>query len=384
MLPLLDILCVTSLCGSGGLALFRHAFWRPLDADSAPNMNLSQWPSVDIIVPARNEADMIPQSLPTLLQQNYPGTWRVILVDDNSQDGTGALAKKLAGDIGKSDRLSLVPLREKPAGWSGKVAAMNAGYAQSHADYVLFTDADIAHPQDSLRTLVAHAATHNLALTSRMVLLHCASTAEKLMIPAFVFFFAMLYPFSAINNVRSRISGAAGGVMLIARPALDRIGGLRSIQNALIDDCSLAKAIKGTGDPIAAPQPIELALTHSIRSLRPYPVMHDLWRMVARTAFTQLHYSTPLLIGTIFGLGILFIAPLIGIMAGSLYASLAGLLAWLTLSLIYAPMIRFYRLPLIWALTLPLAACVYMGATIDSARLYWQGQGGQWKGRAQA
>ncbi len=336
--------------------------------DRAPDP--ASWPSIDVVVPARDEADVLPRTLPTLLAQDYPGAWKIIVVDDHSCDGTGAIARDLGVTV-------IVPpgLGE---GWSGKVAAMNAGALHSHADYILFTDADIAHPPDSLRRLAARAVAKDLDLTSRMARLRCESRAEKLLVPAFAFFFAMLYPFRRANDPRSRVAAAAGGVTLVRRQVLDAIGGLACIKSALIDDCSLAKAIKLHGGRI------ELTLTDDTLSLREYPRFADIHRTVARTAYTQLRYSPFLLLGTCLGMALLFLLPPLSLVISSPFAVRSGCAAWLIMFAIYLPMVRFYKQSAAMALTLPLAALVYIVATIDSARLHWQHKGGQWKGRTKS
>ena len=242
------LLSCFALCGWIYLAFFHAGFWQlALDGD-APEPE--EWPSVDIIVPARNEAAILPRSLPSLLRQNYPGTWRVLLVDDHSTDGTGTIAQRIATSHNAIECLTVIEAPDLPVGWSGKVAAMQAGIAQSTADYILFTDADIEHPADSLKRLVSHAIERKFDLVSRMVKLHCQTMAEKLLIPAFVFFFTMLYPFWSVNNSESDVAAAAGGVMLVKRKTLDAIGGLACIKSALIDDCALAKAVKEHGGPL--------------------------------------------------------------------------------------------------------------------------------------
>jgi hopene-associated glycosyltransferase HpnB len=420
----MSILVVLGLLGWLYLAVFHGAFWRPLIAQPSPEPEA--WPSVDIIVPARNEADSLPQSLPSLLAQNYPGAWRVLLVDDHSEDTTAEVARRLAnspspwgggkgagshagisllsgasgqvapltpplapsqgeGDIHvRADRLKIIAAPDLPKGWVGKVAAMQAGVAQSQADYILFTDADIRHPANSLRRLVARATFGKLDLVSLMVRLHCASAAEKLLIPAFVFFFAMLYPFRRANDPASNLAAAAGGVMLLRRAALNNAGGLAAIKSAVIDDCALAKIIKRAGGALSTAGSQELSLANDVHSLRVYPAIGDVWRRVARTAFTQLRCSYALLFGVVVGMGLLFAAPVVAFLFGNLFATAAGFSAWLAMTLLYMPMVRFYRLPAIWALTLPLAALIYSIATVDSARLFLQGRGGQWKGRAAA
>jgi hopene-associated glycosyltransferase HpnB len=382
MLTCSAIIAVLSLIGWIYLAVFNGFFWLPLLAEAQPEPDA--WPSVDIIIPARNEANILPRCLPSLLAQDYPGAWRVLLVDDHSEDGTRDVALRLATTQNKTDRLAIVTAPDLPQGWSGKVAAMQAGVTQSSADYILFTDADIEHNHGSLRQLISRALYKKLDLTSLMVKLHCRTAAEKLMVPAFVFFFAMLYPFRRAGDPDSKIAAAAGGVVLLRRRALDNIGGLNSIHDALIDDCALAKAIKQNGGDNQTPGRIELTLTHQVKSLRLYPQIWDVWQMVARTAFTQLCYSPLLLAGTVFGMGLLFFSPILFAFSGNIIAVLSALLADIIMIMIYVPMVRFYGLPGIWAFTLPFAALFYIGATIDSARLYWQNKGGQWKGRSQA
>jgi hopene-associated glycosyltransferase HpnB len=363
------------------LAFFHAGFWQlALDGD-APDPET--WPSIDIVVPARDEAAALPESLPSLLTQDYPGAWRIILVDDHSKDGTGKIAKTIAAQH-KFERLTVIAAPALPAGWSGKVAAMEAGVMQSNAEYVLFTDADIEHAPDSLRRLAARATERDFALVSRMVKLHCETPAEKLLIPAFVFFFMMLYPFWRVNDADSETAAAAGGVMLVKRKVLDAVGGLASIKSALIDDCALARIIKRYGGPDGTPTRIELTLTSDTRSLRVYPHMDDVWRIVARTAYTQLRHSPFLLAATVVGMAALFLLPMLLPVTGWPLAAEAGLAAWLVMCMIYLPMIRFYELPIYWVLALPAAAAIYILATIDSARLYCQGKGGQWKGRTQA
>lgn len=365
-LPL--ILACLALLGWLYLTFLHGAFWRLLFDERWPDP--AAWPSVDVVIPARDEAGVLPRTLPSLLTQDYPGPWQIILIDDHSEDDTGAVARVL-GDRVHPDRLTVIVPPALPAGWSGKVAAMNAGALHSTADYILFTDADIAHPPDSLRRLAACAIGRNLDLTSRMARLHCESLPEKLLVPAFVFFFAMLYPFR-------RAAAAAGGVMLVRRRTLDAIGGLASIKSALIDDCSLAAAIKKHGGKT------ELTLIDDTLSVREYPRFADIHRTVARTAYTQLRHSFFLLLGTCFGMALLFLIPPLSLFTGASFAAAAGCAAWLIMFVIYLPMVRFYKLPVALALTLPIAALLYLVATVDSAWLYWQGKGGQWKGRTEA
>lgn len=382
MLSITAILGCLSLAGWIYLAFFHGHFWRPLIAEEA--IEPAVWPSIDIIVPARDEADILPRSLPSLLQQDYPATWRILLVDDHSLDGTAELARKIATQQNKFQHLEVITAPDLPPGWTGKVAAMQAGVAKSEADYILFTDADIEHAPHSLRRLASRALEKKLDLTSLMVKLRCRELSEQLLIPAFVFFFAMLYPFERANDMDTKVAAAAGGVMLVRRKALNNIGGLASIKAALIDDCSLAKNIKRFGGDNHNPGRIELTLATDVKSLRAYPDIASVWQMIARSAYTQLRYSPLLLLGTFIGMSILFIAPFILPCISGGMTGLAGLVAAIIMIVLYMPMVVFYDLPLVWSLSLPLAAIVYIGATLDSARLYWQGKGGQWKGRAQA
>lgn len=371
------ILCAFAVVAWLYLAFAHKKFWIPLLPRAVADADV--WPSIDIIVPARNEAEAMPVAMPALLAQEYPGAWKVILVDDHSTDGTAAIAASVAQDMDAEARLEIVVAPKLVEGWSGKVAAMNAGLAHSRAEYVLFTDADIRHPPHSLRDLAARAVGGKLDLVTRMVRLNCESFAEKLLIPAFVFFFAMLYPFRAANDPRSKVAAAAGGTMLVRRELLDAAGGLARIKNALIDDCSLARLIKNAGGST------ELTLSDDIDSLRAYPVIEDVWHMVARTAYTQLRYSPLLLTGTLLGLAWLYLVPPLAFFFSSGAETVfLGLCAWVLSAVLYLPTVRFYRLGAAWALTLPLSALVYGAATFDSARLYHLGKGGQWKGRAQA
>jgi hopene-associated glycosyltransferase HpnB len=376
------ILALFALAGWSYLSLFHGLSWLPLLDPPAPEPDA--WPSVDIIVPARNEADSLPHSLPSLLSQDYPGVWRVLLVDDHSTDFTNRTARQIAFDRGCMDKIAVIAAPDLPPGWSGKVAAMQAGVSQSKSNYILFTDADIKHPKDSLRRLVARALDGKLDLVSLMVKLHCENAVEKLLIPAFVFFFAMLYPFRRANDHASRVAAAAGGVMLVKKQALENIGGLERIKSALIDDCALARAIKDSGGEGGAKGRIRLTLTQDAKSLRIYATLREAMHLITRTAFTQLRHSSDLLALTVAGLGLLFIVPFLVALFAHGASALFGFAAWFLMTAIYWPMVRFYTLPFFWALTLPLAAALHLIATIDSARRYWQGKGGQWKGRAQA
>jgi hopene-associated glycosyltransferase HpnB len=364
------------------LLLARGGFWRCIQRDSrdVPEAEPSSWPSVVAVVPARNEADMIPQSLASLLRQSYPGRFSVILVDDNSDDGTLVAAREVAAS--SSTPLTIVRGAPLPAGWTGKLWALRQGIERADAsmkppDYLLLTDADIGFEPDALRSLVRRAEAGGLAMVSLMAKLRCRSFAERALIPAFIFFFQMLYPFAWVNRREARTAAAAGGCLLVKRTALAQSGGVESIRGALIDDCALAARLKRQG-------PLWLGLTEQVRSLRPYPYFGDIRRMVARSAYAQLRFSPWLLAATIAGLALAYLtAPLITVF-GSDTARWLAAAAWALMAVAFWPTLRFYRLPLYWAPMLPAIAAVYLGFTLDSALQYRQGRGGAWKGRAQA
>jgi hopene-associated glycosyltransferase HpnB len=361
------------------LLLARGGFWyeRPRPAPEAS----AQWPEIAAVVPARNEAEGIGAAIGSLLRQRYPGRFSVVLVDDHSDDGTADLARAAAREAGAAERLTVVEARALPPGWTGKLWAVAEGLRHleasgSDAELVLLTDADIAHHADNVAELTARMEMSRLELASLMVLLRCESFAERALIPAFVFFFAMLYPFAWVNDRRRATAGAAGGCMLVRRSGLARIGGIESIRGALIDDCALGRKIKAIG-------PIWLGLTARTRSLRRYDGLGDIWRMIARTAYTQLHHS-PILLGlTVISLVVTYLAPpAIALSAGGI-AGPVGAMTWLAMSIAFAPILRLYRQPLAMAPLLPLIALFYLAATVDSARRHRLGRGGEWKGRVQ-
>jgi len=343
------------------------------DRDAPPEPDA--WPSVAAVVPARNEAELIERSIGSLLAQDYPGRFRVILVDDQSGDGTGALARSL-----DNGRLTVVDGAAHPPGWTGKLFAVHQGVECASAadppDYLWLTDADIAHTPDNLRRLVARAQAGKLVLTSLMAKLHCESVAERFLVPAFVFFFDMLFPFAWANDPRKRTAAAAGGCMLVRREALARAGGIEAIRSEIIDDCALAGRLKAQG-------PIWLGLTERAVSIRPYPRLADIRAMVARSGYAQLGYSPLILAGTVLGMVLLYVVPLAGLATGGLGA-LAGALAWAAMTVAFQPMLRFYRRSPLWGLALPAIGVFYAAFTIESAVQFWRGRGGMWKGRAQA
>lgn len=353
---------------------------------------LSHYPSVCVVIPARNEADVLPISLKSLLCQEYGGDYSLILVDDQSDDGTGEIAQQIAQQLQQSQRLSVIKGQPLAQGWSGKLYAMEQGirYIQQQTipcEYILFTDADIEHHSTNLQELVTKSVSENLALTSLMVRLRCESLWEKFLIPAFIFFFQKLYPFPWVNNPRHPMAAAAGGCILIQRSALESIGGLNCVRQALIDDCSLASAVKSqiqatSENPTSA---IWLGLSTQTRSLRPYDSLDTIWNMVARTAFTQLNYSIALLLGTLAGMTLVYliapIAVIVGVGMGNYGLMGLGGITWLLMAVSYLPTLRLYDLSPWWGLSLPVIALLYTLMTLDSALRYWQGKGGGWKGR---
>ena len=367
------------------LLFARGGFWRARPAVPLASTPRDAWPAVAAVVPARNEADVIAQAVGTLLAQAYPGPFHVIVVDDHSTDGTADAARAAALALQCPDRLTVLSAKPLPQGWSGKVWAQSQGIEAVRtlglpADFLLLTDADIGHPTDAVTQLVARADAEQRDLVSLMVRLRCDSFWEKALIPAFVFFFAKLYPFSWVNNPRNRTAAAAGGCMLVRRTALEEAGGIESIRAELIDDCSLAARIKHRGE---GRHPIRLDVAARSVSLRPYDNWREIWNMIARTAFTQLHYSAWLLAGTLAGMAIIYLTPPVAALALG-PRGLPAWLAWAAMCCAYAPMLRYYGRSPLWAPFLPLVALFYVGATFASAVRYWRGKGGQWKARVQA
>jgi hopene-associated glycosyltransferase HpnB len=354
-----------------GLLFGRGWFWLMRERDTAEVAAPERWPSVVAVVPARNEADVIATSLGSLLKQDYPGPFRIVLVDDQSEDATADAARAWG-----SDRLEVVAGAPHPEGWTGKLFAVSQGVEKAGAaDYLWLTDADIAHAPDNLRRLVARAET-GFVLVSLMAKLRCESLAERFLIPAFVFFFDMLFPFRQVNDPKCKTAAAAGGCMLVRRLALEAAGGIASIKAEIIDDCALGRRLKGQG-------PIWLGLTERSVSLRPYPRLGDIRAMVARSAYAQLHYSPLILAGTMLGMALLYLVPLFGLLSGGM-AALFGVLAWGAMTVAFQPMLHFYRLSPFWGVALPAIGVFYAAFTFDSAVQHWRGRGGMWKGRAQA
>lgn len=363
------------------LVLFHGRYWRERP-HKAPAAGPKHWPEIAAIVPARNEAPVVGEAVRSLLQQDYPGKLRIILVDDQSSDGTAGIVRAAAAELGAADRVRVVSGTTLPEGWTGKMWAVHHGSGEVEdfspgAKYVWLTDADISHDAGSLRGLVARAEAGNLALTSLMARLRTDTFAERALIPAYVYFFQMLYPFAWVNDPKKKMAGAAGGCMLVQRKALKAAGGIAAIRSALIDDCALAKALKKQG-------PIWLGLADGVRSLRGYPAWGDIWRLIARSAFTQLRHSLLLLAVCVAGMALTFLAPPLLSIQPDAGVRAFGLAAWALMALSYLPTLIHYRQPVWWAPLLPLTALFYLAATIDSARRYLIGRGGEWKGRVQA
>ncbi|MBW4611216.1 MAG: glycosyltransferase [Hassallia sp. WJT32-NPBG1] len=426
------VVILLSLATWIGLLTLRGQFWRTDQRLEVGETVLESLPTVCAVIPARNEADLLPTTVRSLLRQDYHGSFTVFLVDDHSTDGTPDIAEGVAHALNKSQQLHIVSAQALPSGWTGKLWAIEQGIQAVetlHAtslekpDYFLLTDADIEHDIANLRRLVAKAEKDNLDLVSVMVRLRCKSLWEQLLIPAFVFFFQKIYPFRWVNDPNNTTAAAAGGCILIRREALNRIGGIKTVRHALIDDCALASAVKrrerergGGGEGgmgrqgelggqngsslLSSSQTstdainrvstfstgrIWLGLSTLTRSLRPYPSLNTIWDMVARTAYTQLNNSPLLLILTLVGMILIYIVPPLGIILGALMGNwgiaFTGLLTWLLMSLAYLPIIRFYKCPVWLVFCLSAIAFLYTLMTLDSALRHWQGRGGAWKGR---
>ena len=358
----------------------RGAFWRSRVRDTDGEIpGLQQWPAVVAVVPARNESEYIAASVQSLLRQEYSGPFGVIVVDDDSADET-ALKAAHAAEALPHRKMTVVQSKGPPPGWTGKLWALKQGIAAaelSQPEFLLLTDADIVHAPDTLAWLVKQSSARHLVLTSLMAKLRCESFVERSHVPAFVYFFQMLFPFPWVCRPNSGVAAAAGGCMLIRADALANAGGIAGIRNALIDDCSLAEKLKTIG-------PIWLGLTDRVRSTRPYATLSDVKQMVSRSAYAQLRYSPSLLAASTAGMVVTFLVPpLLIIFATGLPRSL-GLVAWLTMALSFIPTLQFYRLSPLWSVALPAIASFYLYYTLNSAYQYLRGRGGQWKGRIHA
>jgi hopene-associated glycosyltransferase HpnB len=360
------------------LLLGHGRFWQsgPELPPAEPSVIPALAPAVAVVVPARDEAPFIAATLRSLLAQDYPGPFRVILVDDGSADGTGRIARTLAAAQAEGPLLTVLTGAPRPPGWSGKLWAIAQGLAEAgDADLVLLTDADIEHQPGHLAALVAHQQKTGCDLVSEMVALRCQSLAERALVPAFVFFFQLLYPFDWVNELQRPTAAAAGGTILLRRRALARIGGIEAVRGKLIDDVALATAVKRGGR-------IWLGHTTLARSLRPYPGLPDIWRMVTRTAYVQLRYSPLLLLGTTLAMALVWLLPPAAALFADGAARWLGLAGWAMLSVSYLPNLHRYGRVLVWAPLLPIVAAFYTAATLGSAVNHYRGRGVAWKGRA--
>jgi hopene-associated glycosyltransferase HpnB len=359
----------------------RGRFWRSnLFEAVRPDDNLfrqGEWPRVTAIMPARDEAEVVGQAVASLAGQDYPGPLAILVVDDRSSDGTASAARRAS-----EERVTVLIGESPPTGWTGKVWAMAQGVAAAELapeppEYLLFVDADIVLEASVLRRLVGLAKKKDAALASLMVKLRCESLAERCLVPAFVFFFQMLYPFSWVENPGRSTAAAAGGCMLVRRQSLAESGGLEALRGALIDDCALAALIKRQGR-------IWLGLTQDALSLRAYPAFADFGRMVARSAFAQLRFSTLRLIVVMAAMGLVFLAPPLLVVFSRGAPQVFAAAAWIIMAFVFAPTLRLYGRPVLSGLALPAIAAAYMLFTVQSAGEYWTGRGGLWKGRVQA
>jgi len=386
------------------LTFFRGAFWQlrqfdddchpersegsqpqipsePVREGATPSGLPTRWPRIVAVLPARNEAQTISSTVESLVVQDYPGEFCIIVVDDHSEDQTADLAQRAAQAKGAGDRVTVIQAAPLQSGWTGKLWAMQQGIekaASSPPDYFWFTDADIIHAPDTLRRLVSRAEIQRLDLASLMVLLQAKTLPERLLIPPFLYFFLKLYPPRWIADKKAHTAGAAGGCILLRSSALHRIGGISAIRDEVIDDCSLARAVKRTGGAIW------MGLTRKSVSLRAYGTFAEIRDLIARAAFTQLRYSAPLLLATVLGMVLTYLIPVILLFDTHALVWCTSLLAWALMTVTYLPTVLFYKLPPLWAPLLPLAAAFYSYATFLSAIRYWLGHGGQWKGRTQA
>jgi hopene-associated glycosyltransferase HpnB len=363
------------------LAFGRGGFWLGAERDDFDPPSPAQTPEVTAVIPARNEAEGVGACVESLLRQDYRGLRAVVLVDDESSDGTAMVARQAAAACGAADRLTIVAGTPLATGWTGKLWAMRQGIAAATAgpppDFLLLTDADIVYAPQVLGWLVAHASANRLVLASFMVELRCDSLPERGLIPAFIFFFQMLYPFAWVNRPAAATAAAAGGCMLVRADALQQAGGIDAIRSALIDDCALAAALKTQG-------PIWLGLTGRVRSLRRYPHWSDVGHMVSRTAYAQLRYSPPLLLATVAALMFVYLLPPVATIFGAGPGRAFGIGAWAIMAILFQPTLRSYRLSPLWGFALPAIAAAYLVFTVQSAIASMRGKGGLWKGRFQA
>ena len=375
---ILELTIILSLIIWVFLIFFRGNFWLADQMLEADVMQLETWPSIAVVIPARNEEKYISATLQSLMAQKYPGEIDITVVNDNSTDNTVEAITRI-----KNERIVLSNGSDLPEGWTGKLWALSQGVNLSirknpSVDFYLFTDADIEHSQETLKIMVTKAERENLQLVSLMVLLNCRNIWEILLIPAFVFFFQKLYPFQWINNPKKPTAGAAGGYILVRRSALEAAGGIDAVRGEIIDDCAISRVIKQNGS-------IWLGLTRNVKSLRSYIRLSEIWKMVTRTAFDQLNYSVTVLLVTIIGMIIIYLVPPFAVVWGLVFndnLSLSlGVLCWVIMAIAYLPTQRPYQRPFWETLILPVAAFLYSLMVIDSAKRHWTKRYPSWKGR---
>ncbi|MFT3731991.1 MAG: glycosyltransferase [Hyphomicrobium sp.] len=379
----LDLIAGIGLAAWAYLIVANGGFWLCSEREELEQGKYAEpkiWPRITAVIPARDEADMLPGSLTSLVKQDYPGEFSIVLVDDQSTDGTADVARTIAAASNRD--VEIVRGAPLPPRWTGKVWAMHQGIAAASAvanppDYLLLTDADIGYLPGVLKSLAVGASANHRAMTSVMAKLKCESLAERWLVPAFIFFFQMLYPFRRVNRPADCTAAAAGGCMLVERAALERAGGIGAIRGALIDDCALGKLLKTQG-------PIWLGLSDRVISLRAYETFGDIRRMVARSAYAQLRYSPILLAATVVAMAVIYIAPPVLAVSAASPANMLAAATYLLMFLAYQPTLRFYNRSPIWGFGLPLIAMAYVGFTLDSAYQHMRGRGGMWKGRVQA
>ncbi|MBS3766284.1 glycosyltransferase [Candidatus Bipolaricaulota bacterium] len=385
----------TSLIAWLGLVFGRHDYWKT-EEKLTPEEEYEpsgEWPSVCAVIPARNEADALPETLPSLLNQGYPGELNLVLVDDSSDDGTGRVARELGEKTGSEDRLEVLDADPPTEGWSGKVWTLQQGWQRAKSrnpDLIWLTDADINHASSALEKLVGKLVSEELDMASIMADLRTDTGWEKFLIPNFVYFFKTLYPFSQVNNPQAGTAAAAGGCVLVRESALEEIGGFKRLRDAIIDDCSLARILKDEG------KKLWLGLSHLSKSYRSYGNLGEIWKTISRSAFSQLNYSPFLLFGTVIGMVFLFLVPPAGFALGlaGLATSAGGLslpysagltalggLGWLVQAYSFQPVLRWYGLSPYYGLAAPLGGTLYTLMTLDSAISWWFGKGSSWKGR---
>lgn len=343
--------------------------WRPwsarehLEADRYA-MSAADLGEITVLIPARNEAEMIGATLAALQVQG--AGLQVVVIDDQSSDATA----QIAASYPNTRIISGQPL---PHGWAGKLWALEQGMAHVHTAMTLLLDADIQLQPGLLGSLLAHKQREGRHLVSLMADLRRTSFWDRLLLPAFVYYFKLLYPFSLSNSRSRHVAAAAGGCVLVDTQVLRQIGAFASLRDALIDDCTLARQVKADG------YSTWLGLSRGVVSLRPYGTLGSIHDMVARSAFTQLRYSTLLLLVVTALFALAYGLPFV--LLGSAVAWPFGLLAWVAMTLSYVPVLRYYRMSTLWALLLPLSALLYLGMTWSSALRYWRGIRSHWKGR---